>query len=117
MGEWIGMFLFSWLLLSCLNGNPRNCFVLPSEEHLKPIFRYARFVFFVQLLFFLGARGGSVDLPYLIWLWPIGLVLAIILGLPFYMIQQRKVQLERPPNKKEFEIIREHVQAQFERVD
>jgi hypothetical protein len=33
------------------------------------------------------------------------------------MIQQRKVQLERPPNKKEFEIIREHVQAQFERVD
>ena len=87
MGEWIGMFLFSWLLLSCLNGNPKNPFRLPLEEQLKPIFRYARFVFFVQLLFFVWARVGSVDLPYLIWLWPIGLVLAIIIGLPFFIIQ------------------------------
>ena len=114
---YLGMGLISWLLLSCLNGNPKNPFRLPLEEQLKPIFRYVRFVFFVQLLFFVWARVGSVDLPYLIWLWPIGLVLAIIIGLPFYIIQQRKLLLERPPNKKEFEIIRQHVLAQSERVD
>ena len=113
----IGMVLISWLLLSCLNGNPRNPFRLPPEEHLKPIFRYARFVFFVQLVFFVWARLGSIDVPYLIWLWPLGLVSAIIVGLPFYIIQRRKVQSGRQPNKKELERLIKHVQAQSEKKE